>query len=73
MKPTAHQPAFSYAAFFPAHHDLAIQDEMMKLVSEGKLRMPIEETFPFTQQGVWDIFAKIHSGKSLGKNVLQIV
>ncbi len=71
--PTAHQPTFSYAARFTMSNSTNVQDKLIQLVSEGKLQVPIEQTFPFTEQGVRDIFTKISSGKSLGKNVLKIV
>ena len=73
FNPYKHSPRFSFAGFFAAQQMTSSSNEMMALVSEGKLIIPIEQTFPFTQKGVHDIFAKIHSGKSMGKNVLQIV
>ncbi len=71
--PAAHQPTFSYASRFTMSNDPAVQDELVRLVAEGKLKVSIDESFPFSQQGVWDIFAKVSAGKSLGKNILQIV
>lgn len=45
----------------------------MQLVAAGQLRVPIDTVFPFTQEGVQGIFLKVKEGKSLGKNVLQVV
>eukprot|EP01034_Spumella_vulgaris_P027281 gene27281-33978_t len=69
----AHQPSFSYAAVFTMSNEVPVQDELIRLVSESKLVVPIEESFPFTQQGVWDLFEKVKGGKSQGKNILKIV
>eukprot|EP01038_Epipyxis_sp_PR26KG_P009090 gene9090-12260_t len=73
FNPQALMPRFAFASFFAARQDTCSQNEMIKLISEKKLIIPIDEIYPFTQQGIWDIFEKIHSKKALGKNVLQIV
>jgi NADPH:quinone reductase-like Zn-dependent oxidoreductase len=69
--PTAH-PSLSWAAFYPAHQDTANQDFIADLVVKGKLRIPVESRFPFTQEGVTDLLQKMLGGKSLGKNLLII-
>ena len=73
FNPAAHAPRFTFAAFFGAHNDAADQTTLINLVAEGKLKVPIEDVFPFTQEGVTAIFNKVKAGKSLGKNVLKIV
>ena len=73
MNPTAHQPRFRFAAFYPAHHDTDDLNEALKLLQEDRIKVPIEEVFPFTQQGVAAAFAKVAAGKSLGKNIIKIV
>eukprot|EP01038_Epipyxis_sp_PR26KG_P007283 gene7283-9925_t len=46
-------------------------DEALRLVSEGKLVVPVEAEFPFTLEGVIDALKRVESGKSLGKNVVR--
>ncbi len=91
---TAHQPRFSFAAFVGATscYDPAKLLSLANLVADGVVKCPVENVFPFTQQGVLiilpfymsdcivfyvtgvtDIFKMAASGKSLGKQVLQIV
>ena len=75
-------------------HFHCVQDELARMMADGRLKVIVESEFPFTQQGVTDMcaaprgntaaalhrclphasrsFAKIFSGKSLGKNVLNI-
>eukprot|EP01034_Spumella_vulgaris_P028590 gene28590-35473_t len=38
-----------------------------ELLANGTVKLPVENVFPFTEQGAIDIFAKCASGKSLGK------
>jgi len=42
-------------------------------VVEGRLKVIIDEEFPFTRDGVVSILKKVASGKSLGKNILRII
>ena len=78
----------------PGFHFHCVQDELARMMADGRLKVIVESEFPFTQQGVTDMcaaprckpaaalhrclphasrsFAKIFSGKSLGKNVLNI-
>lgn len=44
--PAAHAPRFAFAAFFGGFQEAAHQDEVIQLVAEGKLRVPIEDVFP---------------------------
>lgn len=73
FNPIAHVPRFAFAAFFASHQNACDQDRIMQLVAAGQLRVPIDTVFPFTQKGVQGIFHKVKDGKSLGKNVLQVV
>eukprot|EP01034_Spumella_vulgaris_P029285 gene29285-36308_t len=67
--PTAHQPRFAFAAFVNSAtcYESAKQDRLAALVADGTVKAPVENVYPFTQQGAFDIFTKIASGKSLGK------
>lgn len=39
-------------------------------MADGKLKLPIEDSFDFSEAGVHALFAKQDGGKSVGKNVL---
>eukprot|EP01040_Poterioochromonas_malhamensis_P014879 gene14879-16557_t len=69
--PTAHPP-LSWAAFYGSHQDTTHQDYIADLVAKGKIQVPIEARFPFTEAGVIEGLQKVLSGKSLGKNLLII-
>ena len=73
FNPVAHAPRFSYAAAFSARSSRADLDYLVGLVNKGELKLPIDEVFPFTQDGVRAIFRKLKGGKSLGKNIVRIV
>lgn len=68
--PTAHQPRFKWAAMYALSNDSSQQDELVRLLADGKLKLDVEETFPFTSEGVQAAFAKQKGGKSKGKNVI---
>lgn len=70
--PTAHQPAFKWAAFMVLKNDPKQQDELVQLMADKKLTLDVEETFPFTSEGVQAAFAKQKGGKSKGKNVIVL-
>merc|ERR1719313_1002715 len=70
--PTAHQPAFTWAAFMCLKNDPKQQDELVQLMADKKLTLDVEETFPFTSEGVQAAFAKQKGGKSKGKNVIVL-
>merc|ERR1712227_488184 len=65
--PTAHQPAFTCLK-----NDAKQQDELAQLMADKKLTLGVEETFPFTSEGVQASFAKQKGGKSKGKNVIVL-
>eukprot|EP01040_Poterioochromonas_malhamensis_P009181 gene9181-9962_t len=71
FNPTAHPP-LSWAAFYGSHQDTKHQDYIADLVAKGKIQVPIEARFPFTEAGVIEGLQKVLSGKSLGKNLLII-
>jgi NADPH:quinone reductase-like Zn-dependent oxidoreductase len=70
LDPKAHPP-LSFAAFTSTKQDSELQDEVAKLVDDGKLIVSIDEVFDFNKEGVVQIFQKIKSGKSLGKNLIK--
>ena len=69
--PKGHPP-LSFAAFFGLWNNREVQDSLLDLISEGKLRIAIDSKFPFTAEGVKNIFEKIEGKKSLGKNLLVV-
>mmetsp|Transcript_14803 Transcript_14803/g.16005 ORF Transcript_14803/g.16005 Transcript_14803/m.16005 type:complete len:333 (+) Transcript_14803:57-1055(+) len=69
--PTAHPP-LAFAAVINMKQNTAVQDELAEHIVQGKIKVPIEETFPFTTDGVVGLLNKIAGGKSLGKNILSI-
>ena len=71
--PSAHQPLLTYGARIIFSHNTTYQTELLRLAGENKVRVVVDEVYPFTQEGVEGIFEKIKGGKSLGKNVLRIV
>ena len=50
-----------------------VQDALLKLLSTKQLKIPVDEVFPFTQDGVRAIYAKQEANKSNGKNILRIL
>lgn len=72
MDPKAHPP-LAWCAKYGFSHNKSHQDELIALVAAGSLRIPVDETFPFTTEGVRGLFAKVETGKSRGKNILKII
>ena len=70
--PSAHPP-LKFAAFYALNNDTAVQDELAAKLADGSLKITIDTVFPFTQEGVHALFARLNSGASNGKNVLKIV
>ena len=50
-----------------------VQDALLKLLATKQLKIPVDEVFPFTQDGVRAIYAKQEANKSNGKNILRIL
>lgn len=69
--PAGHPP-LRFGAVFAVRQNTQAQDELAQLVLEGKIKIPIDERFPFTKEGVVGLLNKIESGKSVGKNLLVI-
>ncbi|KAA8490792.1 2-methylene-furan-3-one reductase [Porphyridium purpureum] len=65
-------PGFTYAAWYCLKNSPKVQDELAKLIADKKLVVTIEETFPFTLEGVLRAFVKQESGKSVGKNIISV-
>jgi len=71
IDPNAHAP-FSFAAHYCLANDPIVQDELVGLLEQGKLKLPVEDVFPFTHEGITDLLQKQGGGKSIGKNVLTV-
>lgn len=65
-------PPLKYASFFCLEGNSEHLHYLASLLSEGKLKISIDEIFPFTLDGVLRIMNKVDTGKSLGKNILQV-
>jgi len=71
LNPKAHPP-LSYAALFCLRNSVDTLECLIDLVAKKKLKVFIDEEFPFTKEGIVQIFKKQGSGKSIGKNILRI-
>lgn len=69
--PAAHPP-MSWASAMCLTQDSAVQDQIAQWISDGDVRVVIDERFSFTQEGITGIFNKVASGKSTGKNILNV-
>ena len=47
-------------------------DAILPVYEQGKLTIPIDSTFSFTDQGVKDAFAKLDSARAKGKIVVKV-
>jgi len=70
FSPDAHAPAYKWASFYCLKNNPKMQGELMDMLMKAKLKIRVEKTFPFTKQGMEDIFATQSAGKSMGKNVI---
>lgn len=70
--PAGHPP-LHFAARFALVNSPAVQDELASKVASGVLKITIDETFPFTTEGVQNILRKVGSATSNGKNILKVV
>eukprot|EP00514_Thraustochytrium_sp_LLF1b_P012190 CAMPEP_0184542260 /NCGR_PEP_ID=MMETSP0199_2-20130426/1872_1 /TAXON_ID=1112570 /ORGANISM="Thraustochytrium sp., Strain LLF1b" /LENGTH=318 /DNA_ID=CAMNT_0026936031 /DNA_START=137 /DNA_END=1089 /DNA_ORIENTATION=+ len=50
--PKAHQPRFSFAAFYGLKNNTKHQNELAGLIADKKLTVKIDSTYPFTMEGV---------------------
>ena len=48
-------------------------DRVVEWVKEGKLKVNLDRRFPFSEQGVKDLFAHCESGRTVGKSVMEII
>ena len=72
LDPAAHAP-LHFAAFFLLSNSASVQDELVSRLASGALKVQIDETFPFTTEGVQGLFKKVASNSSTGKNILRIM
>ena len=71
FNPTAHS-RLAFARHYGLTNDPGVQNELADLLAQGDLTLPIEDIFDFTTKGVTALLQKQQSGKSVGKNVLEI-
>jgi NADPH:quinone reductase-like Zn-dependent oxidoreductase len=71
VEPDAHAP-LTYAARYCLINDPSTQDELVTLLEQGKLKVTVEDEFPFTHAGITALFEKQKAGKSVGKNVVRM-
>lgn len=69
--PAGHPP-LTYAALYGLKNHPADQEAVAEAISNGSIKLPIEEVFDFGKEGVLAILKKIEGGKSKGKNILRI-
>ena len=70
--PKGHPP-LHFASLFCLINSVAVQDELVAKLANGTLKITLDETFPFTTEGVHNILKKVATGGSTGKNLLKIV
>jgi NADPH:quinone reductase-like Zn-dependent oxidoreductase len=72
--PDAHAPRLSFAAMYCVSNKPAVQEELVNMVANGSLKLVIEKSFPFTNEGVLELLNRMEGGTSIsmGKNVLEI-
>lgn len=69
--PAGHPP-LRFASFRLLSNNVETQNTLAQLVLEGKLKVEIADRYPFTKEGVTEMFQKQLGGKSIGKNVLLV-
>ena len=70
--PAGHPP-LHFAAQYCLSNSVAVQDALVRKLASGALKITIDETFPFTTEGVHKLIKKVEGGASTGKNLLKIV
>ena len=70
--PAGHAP-MHFASMYVLKNSPTVQDELGAMVAEGRLKLSIAQTFPFTQEGVTGIVNAVASASSQGKNVLKMI
>lgn len=71
FNPAGHPP-LTFAAMIGLWNSPPVQDELFRLIASKELTVVVEDTFPFTEQGVRDLLSKQATKKSLGKNMLKV-
>lgn len=69
--PSAHPP-LRFCAKYDVSGNTNHQDYLASLIECGKLRVYIDQTFHMTNAGIKQLYAKVESSKSTGKNILSI-
>lgn len=67
--PSAHAP-LRFASFMILRNDREDQDLLASMIAAGSLEVSVNRTFPFTRDGITDMFNVTAEGKSMGKNIL---
>jgi len=72
FNPKGHPP-LHFASLFCLINSATVQDELIAKLADGTLKITLDESFPFTSEGVHNLFNKVATGASTGKNLLKIV
>lgn len=67
-----HASQYGSLSNFILHHSAEQLSVIARMLADGSLRVPIDESFEFSQQGAVDMYRKQAAGKSTGKNVFRI-
>ncbi len=71
LDPSAYPP-LSFGAAICFLQNTQTQDEIARWIEEGKIKVFFDSYFDLTTDGARGIYGKIASGKSLGKNILNV-
>lgn len=69
--PKAHPP-FAVARFYCFQQSTKVQDRLMALLEEEKIRVPICDHFPFTRRGVTHLYETLQGRQAQGKLLLRL-
>jgi NADPH:quinone reductase-like Zn-dependent oxidoreductase len=72
FNPAGHPP-MQFASVYTLKNSAAVQDELASMIAAGTLKVVIDDSFPFTKEGVDALIKKCDSGSSVGKNILRIM
>jgi NADPH:quinone reductase-like Zn-dependent oxidoreductase len=70
--PDAHAPRLSFGAMFCLSNQPTVQDDLANKIADGSLKVVIEKSFPFTNDGIVELLNQMEGGTSMGKNVLEV-
>lgn len=65
-------PPLSWASAMCLTQDTAVQDQIAQWIADGEVSVFIDGRFPLTQEGIVGLYDKVASGKSIGKNILNV-